>query len=186
MICKRTRGVTMMSRERPKRLRGSARVMRPGRLGWAAGSAAAGSSAGLEDIARSSHGLQVAWEARILLDLAPEPRHLHVDGAQIAAELPLLGQRLARDRRAGVLGEAGEQRRLRRGEMDRFLAAEKLAALAVEAKGAEADLALALGGIRRPPLEDVADAQHQLGRFEGLGQGVVSAALQRVDAVLGL
>src|SRR6185437_10626025 len=180
MICRRTSGVTMIRIERPKRLRGSARLTRlRGRSG--VGSAtAAGSSIGLEDIARPSDGLEIAREARILLDLAPEPRHLHVDSAQIAAELALLRQRLARHRGAGGLDEAGEQRRLGRRQMHRLLAAEELAPLAVEAEGAEADLADALGRRRRQALEDVADAQHQLARLEGLRQVVVGAALQPV------
>src|SRR5437763_8432539 len=102
MTCTRMSGITMMRSERPKRLRGNARLTR---LRWssagcparAAAPPAAGGGAGrarlwsigLEDIAGAADGLEVARELRVLLDLAPEPRHLDVDGAHIAAELRL-------------------------------------------------------------------------------------------------
>src|SRR5579885_3302392 len=126
-------GVTMMMMERPKRLRGSARFKRPrgaavratsaGAISVSAGTASS-SSIGLEDIARSAHRLDAAREFRVLLDLAPEPRHLHVDGADIAAELRLFGEGLARDGVARARRQRGEQRRLG-GEVHRLLAAEE-------------------------------------------------------------
>src|SRR6185437_9222374 len=168
MTCSRMSGVTMMRIERPKRLRGSTRFSglcrtrsreaspaEASRGASAAETSPAGArppSIGLEDIPRPSHGLKVARETRILLDLAAQPRHLHVDGAQIPAELPLLRQALARDRRAGAGDEAGEQRRLGGGKMHRLLAAEELAPVAIEAEGAEADLAIGVGGGRRHAL----------------------------------
>ncbi len=42
---------------------------------------------GLERIAGAPHGLQVAGIARVGLDLAAQPRHLHIDIADVAAEL---------------------------------------------------------------------------------------------------
>src|SRR4051812_765947 len=101
MTWSRTSGVTMMSSERPNRLRGSARLTRL-RCCRAATDAAPGSSAprgatappsiGLEDIAGTPDRLDVAREFRVHLDLAAQPRHLHVDGTDIAAELGLLGK----------------------------------------------------------------------------------------------
>ena len=82
----------------------------------------------LEDIAGAAHGLEIAGEFRVALDLAPEPRHLHVDGADIAAELRLLGQCLARYRDTGAAHQRGQQRGLGGGQMHRLLAAEQLIA----------------------------------------------------------
>src|SRR6185312_4564574 len=105
--------------------------------GAAAGPA---SSIRLEDIARPSHRLQIARKFRVALDLAPEPRHLDVDGAHMAAELRLLGERLARHRLAGAPRQRHQQRGLAAGQMDRIAAAVELAARQIEAAGAEAEL----------------------------------------------
>src|SRR5690348_16667278 len=111
MICSRISGVTMISSERPNSVRGSIRFSHPGRApaapkraagtgvrpaASAGGGAAVKVSIGLEDIAGTAHGLQVTREFRVALDLAPQPGHLHVDGADVAAELRLLGEVLAR------------------------------------------------------------------------------------------
>src|ERR1051326_5730279 len=76
------------------------------------------SSIGLEDIARAPHGLEIAGEFGIVLDLAPEPRHRHVAGAAVPADRRPLGEGLARQRLAGLARERQEERRLRRGEVD--------------------------------------------------------------------
>src|SRR5215813_8190275 len=188
MICTRMSGVTMMRMERPKRLRGSARLTK---LRWSLPGSpaprdaavsrplpASSSSIRLEDITGASDRLEIARELDVLLDLAAQPRHLHVDGADIAAELRLLGKRLARDGGAGALDENAEQRRLGGGEMHQLGAAGELAAVEIEAEGAEADVAHDLACRRRHALQDVADAQHQLARLERLGEIVVGAALE--------
>src|SRR5262249_26646525 len=144
------------------------------------------SSIRLEDIAGTSDRLEIARELDVLLYLAAQSRHLHVDGADVAAELRLLGERLARDGDAGALDENAEQRRLGGGEMHELGAAGEFAAVEIEAEGAEADVAHDLACRRRHTLQDVADAQHQLARLEGLGEIVVGAALEAGDAVLGL
>ena len=72
--------------------------------------------------------------------------------------------------------------------MHRLFAAIERVAPQIEAQAAEMQLFDngGSGGGRRDALQDVADAQHQLARLEGLGQIIVGAALQPVDAVLGL
>src|SRR6266404_5598910 len=199
MIWRRTSGATMMSSERPNRLRGSARLIRLRRLaagrstaklvrmlggpGPATPGATRSRSIGLEDIAGASNRLDVAGEFWIVLDLAPQPRHLHVDSAHVAAELRLVCERLARHRLAGAAHQRGQERRLGRCEVDRLLATEQLGALKIEAEGAEAALA---AGLRRgrEALQDVADTQDELARLEGLGEIVVGAMLEPGDAVL--
>src|SRR5882672_8543376 len=143
MTWRRMSGVTMMSSERPNRLRGSARLIRL-RCCRAAAGAAPGSaptsgaamppSIGLEDITRPSNRLDVARKFRVGLDLAAQPRHLHVDGADIAAELRLLGERLAGDRLVGTTHQRSQQAGFRRGQADRLVAAKELVALEIEAK----------------------------------------------------
>src|SRR5260370_9105364 len=157
MIWRRTSGVTMMSSERPNRLRGSARLIRLRRLaagrstaklvvvlggpGPATPGATRSRSIGLEDIACASNRLAVAGKFRIVPDLAPQPRHLHVDSAHVAAELRLVCERLARHRLAGAAHQRGQERRLGRGEVDRLPAAEQLGALQIEAHSPSAPLA---------------------------------------------
>src|SRR5712671_7654038 len=199
MSWRRMSGVTMMSSERPNRLRGSARLIRlrrpaAGRSPIEAGVAALGMgparvgatrspSIGLEDIACASNRLDVAGEFGIALDLAPQPRHLHVDGAHVAAELRLVGERLARHWLAGPAHQRRQQRRLGRGEMGRLLAAEQLGALEIEAKSAEAALAADFRRSRHT-LKNITDAQDKLARLERLGQIIVGAVLEPSDAVL--
>src|SRR6185312_2570926 len=142
-------------------------------------------SIGFEDIAGAAHGLEIAREFGVALDLAAQSCHLHIDGADIAAELRLLGERLARDRLARPARQRHEQRRLRRRQMHGFDAAIELAARQVEPAGAEAQFRRRDYRLRYA-LEDVADAQHQFTRLEGLRQIVVGAVLEAVDAVLGL
>src|SRR5438034_2596314 len=103
MSWRRISGVTIMSSERPNRLRGSARLIRLRRLaagrspmivavaplgmGPARAGATRSPSIGLEDIAGASNRLDVTGEFGIAFDLAPQSRHLHIDGAHVAAEL---------------------------------------------------------------------------------------------------
>src|SRR5512142_2699908 len=116
----------MMSSERPQSERGSARLNQRRWLSASAGapsvaepgaaekigSRCCAGSIGLEDIARSTHGLEIAREFRIALDLAPKARHLHIDGAEIAAALRLERQILARHRLARLARQRSEQRGL--------------------------------------------------------------------------
>src|SRR5258708_2262268 len=201
MIWRRTSGVTMMSSERPNRLRGSARLIRLRRLaagrstaklvvvlggpGPAAPGAPRSGSIGLGDIALALNRLDVAGQFRIVLDLSPQSRHLQVHSATVAAELRLVCERLARHRLAGAAHQRGQERRLGRGEVDRLLAAEQLGALEIEAEGAEAALAAGLHR-SRDTLQDVADAKDELARLERLGEIVVGAMLEPGDAVLRL
>src|ERR1700691_1330650 len=94
----------------------------------------------LEDIARASYRLQIARKLGIALDLAPEPRHLHVHRPQIAAELRRARQILARHRLVRLRRERHQQRLFGAGELHRRGAAVKLAALQVEPAGAETQL----------------------------------------------
>src|SRR5438132_12853030 len=109
MICTSTSGSTINSSERPNIVCGSNRLIR---LRWrrsrSAGTSPGGSPADgprganaaaiaaaslrLERIADAAHGLQVARIARVALDLAAQPGHLHIDVADVAAELRRLRQ----------------------------------------------------------------------------------------------
>src|SRR5882724_9598414 len=173
MTWSRMSGITMMSNERPNRLRGRARLIRlrccraaavaaprPG----AAGFAATTPSIGLEDIACPPNGLDVARKSRIRLDLAAQPRHLNVDSADIAAELRLSGERLARDRLVGPAHQRAQQAGFGRGQAYRLLATKQLAPFDVEAKGAKTRVAMRLGSGEGRTLQDIANAQHQLAR----------------------
>src|SRR5579862_2510674 len=122
----------------------------------AGGAAAAGSaSIRLEDIAGSAH------------DLAPQPRHLNIDIAHIAAELRRQRQFLARYRLAGPLRQPDEQRGFSGGQVNRLAAAKQLAAREIEPAAAKTNLApQGLG--RWAALQQVADAQHQFARLERL------------------
>ena len=93
----------MIRSDRPNRVRGSRRLCQRRSSAElracateppASRVAEPGASIGLEDIADAPHRLQIAREFGISLDLAAEPRHLHVDGAHVAAELRLLGEPL--------------------------------------------------------------------------------------------
>src|SRR5690242_11502969 len=130
----------MIRSERPKRVRGSNRLcQRVSCTAWRASAsrpalspaAAPGASIGFEDIADAPHRLQIAREFGIALDLAAEPRHLHVDGADVAAELCLFGEPLTADGRAGPLGEHAEERRFGGGQVHGLVAAQELTALEV-------------------------------------------------------
>src|SRR5690349_24925188 len=136
----------MMSSERPQSERGNTRL---NQRRWLSASAPAGAGAagksgsrlcagsiGLEDITRSTHGLETAREFRIALDLAAEPRHLHIDSAEIAAALRLERQRLARHRLARLARQRDEQSRLRLGQMHGLAAAIERVALQIEAQRA--------------------------------------------------
>src|SRR5437764_11256608 len=194
MTCTKMSGVTMISSERPNRVRGSSRLCQRGsctaRRASVSGSAPrrrapSEASIGLEDIADAPNSLQIAREFRVALDLASEPRHLHVDRAHIPAELRLLGEPLAANGRAGAPGERPEERRLGRGQVHGFIAAPELRTLEVEAEPAEPRLTRARA-IDRGAREDIADAQHQFARLERLHQIVIGALLEAVYAVLRL
>src|SRR5580704_10339523 len=98
--------MTISSRERPNIVFGSIRLIqcrwRISRVSSRVGRMSndrlliAASSVRTQRIAGAAHRLQVAWIARIGLDLAAQPVHLHVDVADIAAELRRLRQFLAR------------------------------------------------------------------------------------------
>src|SRR5205814_1981654 len=60
-------------------------------------------SLGLEDITGAANGLQIAGIARIALEFAPQPRHLHIDITDVAAEPRRLRQLLARHGLARLL-----------------------------------------------------------------------------------
>src|SRR5260221_3700119 len=192
MSCDSTSGRMMMMSERPYSERGNSRLNQrrwPSRRAPArparGSRARPASSIRLEDIACSPHGLQIAREFRIALDLAAQPRHLHVDRAHIAAELRLLGQRLARYRLAGAPRQCHEERGLAGRQMDGIAAAVELAARQVETAGAEAELGLRQARLRHA-LQDIADAQHQLARLERLGEVVLGPALEPVGPILRL
>src|SRR6266851_831667 len=202
MICTNTSGSTINNSERPNIVCGSNRLIRPRwRMSRSAGAspgglplngprgvnaaAVAAASLGLERIAGAPHGLQVAGIARVGLDLATQPRHLHIDIADVAAELRRLRQILARYRLAGARRETGQQPRLGGGQVHDLVAAKQFAPGEIKAKPAEANGAHHL--VRDPAaLDDVADPQDQLARFERFGKEVVGALFEPVDPIFGL
>src|SRR6266851_6220768 len=196
MICTRTSGSTISSSERPNIVCGSNRLMRlrwrmsrsagvsPGAPRAANAAAAAAASLGLERIAGAAHGLQVAGIARVGLDLGAQPGHLHIDVADVAAELRRLRQVLARYRLAGARREAGEEPGFGGSQVHDLAAAKQFAPGGIEAKPAKANGARRL--VRDPAaLDDVADPQDQLARFEGFREEVVGALFEPVDPVFG-
>src|SRR5271155_3231611 len=148
MICTSTSGITIKSSERPNIVCGKSRLMRLCcRMSRSAGASPGGSRAGaavsaaaslrFERITGAPHGLQVAWVARVGLDLAAQPGHLHLDVADVAAELRRLRQILARSGLARPRREAQQQRRLGAGQTHDLAAAKQLGAGEIEAKGAK-------------------------------------------------
>src|SRR6266567_1288113 len=189
MICTSTSGITINSSERPNIVCGSSRLIRlRWRMSRSAGASAGGSplngshaaaaaSLGLERIAGAPHGLQVAGIARVGLDLAAQPGHLHIDIADVAAELRRLRQILARYRLACPRRKARQQPRLGGRQVHDLVAAKQFAPRDVEAKPAEANGARRL--VRDPAaLDDVADPQNQLARLERFREEVVGALFE--------
>src|SRR5262245_45161220 len=142
-------------------------------------------SLGLEDIAGTTHGLQIAWITRIALDFPAQPRHLHIDIADVAAEPRRLRQFLARHRLSRLLRQYRQETGLGGGEVNNGVAAEQFAAREVETKIAKADFTRRR---RRagPALQDIADAQDELARLERLDEVIIGAVLEAVDPILGL
>src|SRR5260370_42440200 len=152
MICTSTSGITISNSERPNMLCGNSRLSqlrrRISKLSGAesaggstgsAGSATAALSLGFEDIAGAAHGLQVARIARIALDLAAQPGHLHVDIADVAAERGRLRQFLARHRLPGPPPQDRQGAGPGRRHTPAPAPAKQLAAARVEAGSAAAD-----------------------------------------------
>src|ERR1051325_3348213 len=102
--------MTISSSERPNVVCGKRRLAQPrcriSKPSAAAGAVSARGSAGnagrlslgLEDITGAANGLQIARIGGIALELAPQPRHLHIDITDVAAEPRRLRQLLARSR----------------------------------------------------------------------------------------
>src|ERR1051325_1991407 len=189
--------MTISSSERPNVVCGKRRLAQPrcriSKPSAAAGAVSARGSAGnagrlslgLEDITGAANRLQVARIARIALELAPQPRHLHIDITDVAAEPRRLRQLLARYRLPCLLRQDRQEAGLGGGQVNRIVAPEQFAAREVKTERAEPDLARR----RRdsgPALQDVADAQDQLARLEWLDEIIVGAVLEAVDAVLRL
>src|SRR5437868_3609029 len=122
----------MITSERPNRLSGSRRLN--------------GMSVDPEHVALAAHGLQIAREFRVRLDLTPKPGDLHVHGSEADAAVAV-GQVLAAEDLARAAGEGLQQAGLGLGQPERRLALHELAPLRVEAIGAEAQL----GRRRRRP-----------------------------------
>src|SRR5438067_12110088 len=159
MIWTSTSGTTISSSERPNIVCGNSRLIQlrwrisrfsgaqPAASGMISGAAGLVASAtatvivSLEPkgITGAAHRLQIAWVARVGLDLAAQPGHLHVDIADIAAELHRLRQVLARHRLPGPGRQTGQQPCFAGGEMHDIVAAKQLTADDVEAKQAKAD-----------------------------------------------
>src|SRR5688572_24107188 len=124
-----------------------------------------------QPVALAADGAQIAREGRVGLDLAPQARDLHVNGALVDREADALAQRLAAQHLAQAGGEHAQQRTLRVGEGHAPALAGELAQLLVELEGTERDMALRLAGRHcggAVALQHVLDAQQELARLEGL------------------
>src|SRR6476620_6114773 len=97
-------------------------------------------SFGIQNVTFATHGLQINWIGGILLDLAPEPVDLHVDGAFAAILAIVLGELVPRHRHAGTLGEVAKELTLALGQTDSFTAAFELAAADMKHEIAHAHL----------------------------------------------
>ena len=196
MTCTSTSGITISSTERPNMVCGNSRLIRarladfehlrrearrlsaaaPGAAGLTA--TASAPSIRLEGIAGAAHRLQIARIARIGLDLAPQPRHLHIDVADVAAELRRLRQLLARHRLPGPRRQARQQRppRRRSGAPDRRRGtARRVPGRSGTRRTARCASVSSATGRRS---QDVADPQHQLARLERLREVIVGAAVR--------
>src|SRR5262245_8157157 len=141
-------------------------------------------SAVTDHIPGSAHGMQQLL-GKALVDLAPEPRDVHVDdvGLRVEVVVPhVLEQHGERDHLAGVLHEVLEQPELAWLQQDRLAGARHLVREAVEREVAD-DVARGLLFRRRPPRQCL-DAGEQLGVGVGLGEVVVAAGAQAFDAVV--
>src|SRR5215208_2974130 len=114
----------------------SGELVAPGTTAALAGTttalAGAALSIRLEDIAGSADGVQIARIAGIRLHFAPQSGHLHVDVADVSAELRRLRQLLSRYRLPRFRSENRQQARLGRGQMHAAVAAKQLAAGEIE------------------------------------------------------
>src|SRR6516225_5452983 len=138
----------------------------------------------IQNVAFAAHCLQIDRIGWILLDLAPEPVDLHVDGALTAILAIVLGKLVPRDSHAGALGEVAQELAFALSEADGFAAAFQLAAADVKHESAHAHLAGS--GRAAAAAKHVAHAQEKLARLERLGQIVVDAGLQPFNALLRL
>src|SRR5262249_47573187 len=118
---------------------------------------------GPQPITFAPGGAQVAWEARIGLDLAAEPGNLHVDRAFVDAAADALAQRLATQHIAEPRRQGAQQRDLGIGERHALTLLHELAQREVELEGPEFRVLGAYSGIGRPPAAQHAlDAQQKL------------------------
>src|SRR5204863_5135627 len=124
---------------------------------------------------------------KALVDLAPEARDVHVDdvGLRVEVVVPdVLEQHRAGDDLAGMLHEVFEQPELARLQHDGLAGARHLVGEAVEREVADAVAGgLLLGG---GPAHQRLDAGEQLGVGVRLGEVVVAAGAQALDAVVHL
>lgn len=123
----------------------------------------------------------------IRLDLLPQAPHVHGDGGEVA-DLPsphLAQQVVAPEDAARVPEQEGEQVELAGGERQHDAGLMDLARAEVEHERPRDERRLG-HGLGHSAAEDGAHAEHQLARREGLGEVVVGAGVEAVDAVLAL
>src|SRR5579859_657988 len=169
-------GSTIISNDRPKSVLGICRlIQRPITCGRGA------ISIGSQSVADAADCLQIARRFGVSLNFTPKPGHLHIhcaaggiDGS--SGELQPLNSLV---RRACKLAQ---QRNLSLRKLDEFAIADQLAAI-----GVELTVAKRQGSAHRRTILRTAqygfNAQQQLLRLEGLGQIVVSAKFETLDAV---
>src|SRR5690606_18316318 len=146
----------------------------------------------LEGVAEPAHCADEAWVGRVGLDLAPDSRDAHVDGAVEGLGVARVGdieQIFARQHAARMIGKGLEEQELRLGQGLRLpILVAQAVRVDVEPLGAEADAAPGRGlrrGDARAAPQDRADARDQLAQFARLGEIVVRAELQPDDPVDG-
>jgi hypothetical protein len=130
-------------------------------------------------IADTTHRLQEQRIGGVALDLAPQAVDLHVDRTLVHGAITR--QCVARHRFAPRQCQNPQHIALAVGETNDFLALPQFAAFQMIDVRTECDLLQRLDRWRRGALEDIADAQGKLARFERFCDVIVGADLQALD-----
>src|SRR5690606_37910189 len=154
--CRSTTGATMMSMERPSRLRG--------RIALRAASSMA--SVRPEAISDAPHRLHVAGHTGAVSDLLAQPRHVAVNAAWMGTITEFRPQFLAREALARCSGQDRHEGSLGRGQVDGVAVAAQFPSRHVVDEGAESKLRRHSVFLTGHPAEDRRDAQQQFPRLE--------------------
>src|SRR5690606_28665105 len=139
----------------------------------------------LEPEAHAPDGGDVAGVVGVVAELAPQPRHVHVEGLGRAGGVRaphLAHEGVARNDGTGLPHQHPEQLELLGGEVELAAALEGAVGGDVDADVLRGDLVL-VGELPAGPAQQCADAGEQLSEPEGFGHVVVGAGVQADDEV---